>query len=89
MIVAALKVEKSISVIKSGLRPIERPVVSLNNVYGGVWSKWEYVHISIPETHTKKSCYVTATNVIKRNALAKGYTLNTEANIWKFPMLFM
>ena len=36
MIVAALKVEKSISVIKSGLRPIERPVVSLNDVYGGV-----------------------------------------------------
>ena len=41
MIAAALKVEKSISVIKSGLRPIERPVVSLNDVYGGAWSKWE------------------------------------------------
>ena len=36
MIVAALKVEKSISVIKSGLCPIERPVVSLNDVYGVV-----------------------------------------------------
>ena len=35
MIVAALKVEKSISVIKSGLCPIERPFVSLNDVYGG------------------------------------------------------
>ena len=41
MIAAALKVEKSISVIKSGLRPIERPVVSLNDVYRGAWSKWE------------------------------------------------
>ena len=41
MIVAALKVEKSISVINLGLLPIERPVVSLNDVYGGVWSTWE------------------------------------------------
>ena len=36
MIVASLKVKKSVSVIKSGLCPIERPVVSLNDVNGGV-----------------------------------------------------
>ena len=41
MIVAALKVKKSISVIKSGLRSIESLVVSLNDNYGSVWSKWE------------------------------------------------
>ena len=39
MIVAALKVRKSISVIKSGLRPVERPLVSLNDVIGGILSK--------------------------------------------------
>ena len=36
MIVAALKLKKSISMIKSGLHPIERPVVCLNDIYGGV-----------------------------------------------------
>ena len=39
MIVAALKVKKIVSVIKSGLRSIERPVVSLNDIYVGVRSK--------------------------------------------------
>ena len=36
MIVAALKVKKSVSVIKSGLCPTEKPIGSLNDVYGGV-----------------------------------------------------
>ena len=81
MIVAALKVEKSISVIKSGLCPIERPVVSLNDVYGVVWSKWELYKYT--RNTKRKLYYVTATNVIKRNALARGYTLSIKAKIWK------
>lgn len=80
MIVAVLKVEKSISVIKSGLCPIERPVVSLNDVYGGVWGKWELYKYT---RNTRKSYYVTATKVIKKNALARGYALNIKAKIWK------
>ena len=48
MIVAALKVKKTISVIKSGLRPIERPVVSLNDVYEVYEVNENY--ISVPET---------------------------------------
>ena len=81
MIVAALKVEKSISVIKSGLCPIERPFVSLNDVYGGAWSKWEIYKYT--RNTKRKLHYVTSTNVIKRNALARGYTLNIKAKIWK------
>ena len=64
MIVAPLKLEKSISVIKSGLRPIERPVVSLNDVYGGVWSTWELYKYT--RNTKRKLHYVTATNMIKR-----------------------
>ena len=76
MIVAALKVEKSINVIKSGLCPIEIPVVR-----PGVWSKWELYKYT--RNTKRKSHYVTATNVIKSNALARVYTLNIKAKIWK------
>lgn len=79
MIVAALKVKKSINVITSGLHPIERPVVSLNDVYGGVWSKWKLYKYT---RNTKRKLHdITVTNVIKRNAFARAYTLNTKANI--------
>ena len=81
MIVAALKVEKSISVIKSGPSPIERPVVSLNDDYGGVWSKWELYKYT--RNRKRKLHYVRATNVIKRYALARGYMSNIKAKIWK------
>lgn len=51
MIIAAVKVEKSISVIKSGLRPIERPVLAWI-VFAGIYEVNEN-YISIPETHKK------------------------------------
>ena len=57
MIVAAIKVKKSISVIDSGLCPLETPVVSLNDVYRGVWSKWELYKYT--RNSKRKSHYVT------------------------------
>ena len=78
MIVAVLKVKKC---DKSGLRPIETPVVNRNDVYRGVWSKWELCKDT--RNTKRKSHYVTVTNVIKRNAFARVYRLNTKATIWK------
>ena len=48
MIIPAVKVEKSISVIKSGLCPIERPVLAWM-VFAGM-SEVNENYISIPET---------------------------------------
>ena len=67
--------------IKSGLRPIETPVVNQNDVYRGVWSKWEIYKYT--RNTKRKSHYVTVTNVIKRNAFARVYRLNTKTTIWK------
>ena len=79
MIVAALKLKKSISVIKSGLHSVERPVVCLNDIYGGVWSKCKLYKYT---RNTKRKWHdLTVTNEIKRNAFARAYTLNTKANI--------
>ena len=75
------RLSKCKSVIKSGLRPIETPVVNRNDVYRGVRSKLELYKYT--RNTKRKSHYVTVTNVIKRNAFARAYRLNTKANIWK------